>query len=51
MNTFLVFSEVCLGAAFMVLLGKEWWRLAGILEWTVTILGAFWLYSFIGYVA
>lgn len=35
----------------MVLLYSESWRVAGILEWIVSYLGAFWLLNFIGYVA
>jgi TM2 domain-containing membrane protein YozV len=50
-NAGIVLIEMCLGAAFLVFLGKGWWRVAGILEWIVSFLGAFWLYTFIGYVA
>ncbi|KAG9245454.1 Frag1/DRAM/Sfk1 [Calycina marina] len=50
-NTAIQVCELGLGAAFMVLLNKEWYRIAGFLEWTVTILGSFWLLNFIGYLA
>jgi hypothetical protein len=50
-NAGIVLIEMCLGAAFLVFLGEGWWRVAGILEWIVSFLGAFWLYTFIGYVA
>lgn len=50
-TTVIVWVEVCLGATFMVLLYNEWYRVAGILEWIISYLGVFWLFTFVGYVA
>jgi len=50
-STGIVFAEVGLGAAFIVLLNKEWWRVAGILEWIVCFVGVFWLATFMGLIA
>jgi len=50
-NAAVVSVEICLGAAFMVFLSNEWWRVAGILEWIVSFLGVPWLSTFVGFVA
>jgi len=33
----------------MILLGNEYWRVAGILEWIVCFIGAAWLGVFVGF--
>ena len=50
-TTVIVWVELCLGAAFMVLLNIEYYRFAGVLEWIISYLGVAWLFTFVGYVA
>lgn len=40
---------ITLAVAFNVLLARSWMRTAGVLEWALTYIGAFWLLAFIGY--
>ncbi len=41
--------DMSLSIAFTVLLYRYWMRTAGVLEWALTYVGAFWLWSFVGY--
>jgi len=34
--------------AFVTLMENSWWRTAGIIEWIVGFLGAFWIFTFVG---
>ena len=45
----LVFCQFVAGLGFVVFLYSGNFRFAGILEWTLTYLGTFWLLSFVGY--
>lgn len=48
-NTLLVVGQFFVGLGFVVFLYAGLFRTAGILEWTLTYLGALWLLSFVGY--
>jgi hypothetical protein len=41
--------DISVGIAFTVLLYQSWMRTAGVLEWAMTYVGAFWLLTFVGY--
>ena len=45
----MVFGQFVAGLGFVVFLYSGTFRFAGILEWTLTYLGALWLLSFVGY--
>lgn len=47
-STITVAIEVALGTTLLVLMYASYWRTAGILEWIITILGAFWIWTFMG---
>lgn len=48
-NTLLVIGQFFVGLGFVFFLYSGLFRMAGILEWTLTYLGSFWLLSFVGY--
>lgn len=50
MNNVLVLCVTGVGIAFLVLLYTDYYRRAGIMEWIITYLGAFWLATFAGYI-
>jgi len=47
----IVACEVFIGAAFTIFLWTDHLRTAGILEWTLSILGAFYIWAFVGFVS
>lgn len=47
-NTLLVLSGAGISVAFSVMLRREEWQIAGILEWIVGGLGALWIFTFVG---
>ncbi|RYP33011.1 hypothetical protein DL767_004922 [Monosporascus sp. MG133] len=49
LNPILVASQLLIGLAFVVLSYSGFFLLAGIMEWALTYLGAFWTVSFVGY--
>ena len=49
LNTLLVVVQLFIGLSFVVFMYSACFHTAGILEWTLTYLGAFWLLSFVGY--
>ncbi|KAI1340045.1 hypothetical protein F5Y15DRAFT_62487 [Xylariaceae sp. FL0016] len=48
-NLFLVLCQFCIGVAFVTLMYLDRFMASGVLEWTLTYLGSFWLLSFVGY--
>ena len=48
-NTLLVVVQFVIGLSFVVFMYSACFHTAGILEWTLTYLGALWLLSFVGY--
>lgn len=50
MNNVLVVLITGVGIAFLVLLFTDYFKSAGLMEWTITYLGAFWLITFSGYI-
>ncbi|KAI1119603.1 hypothetical protein F5Y14DRAFT_9070 [Nemania sp. NC0429] len=49
LNTFLVLCQMSVGLSFVALLRAGHFHIAGILEWCLAYMGAFWLLSFVGY--
>jgi hypothetical protein len=45
-----VLIEICFGIAFTITLWTSRWRLAGIFEWIIAFLGAFYILAFVGFV-
>ncbi|KAI8960641.1 Frag1/DRAM/Sfk1 [Daldinia sp. FL1419] len=48
-NTALVACQFGCGLAFVILMYDGYFKSSGILEWCLTYLGSFWLFSFVGY--
>lgn len=46
-----VLFEVCIGIVFTACIWKGSWKSAGILEWTVSFGGCFYIWAFIGFVS
>lgn len=44
-----VLVDIALEVSFTIVLRGPWMRTAGILEWALTYVGAFWLLTFVGY--
>jgi hypothetical protein len=49
-NNILVVCIAGVGIAFLVLLYTDYWHSAGLMEWTITYLGALWIGTFAGYI-
>ncbi|KAF2088616.1 hypothetical protein K490DRAFT_56011 [Saccharata proteae CBS 121410] len=50
-SAIIVLIEVGLGVAFVALMYTGYWRLSGILEWTMAFVGSFYVMAFVGFVA
>ncbi|KAF1981203.1 hypothetical protein K402DRAFT_241637 [Aulographum hederae CBS 113979] len=50
-NMVIVWIEVVLGVIFVITINTSHYRTAGFLEWTITILGGFYILAFVGFVA